>query len=67
MLGITIVRDGDLYTATAEASGNGGATSYSTDSPLSVSELINALRAHGWHQQDIGDAFYEADPGWLTR
>jgi hypothetical protein len=29
--------------------------------------LIDALAELGFHQQDIGDAFYEADPDWLDR
>jgi hypothetical protein len=32
-----------------------------------VTELIDRLVELGFHQQDIGDAFYDADPDWLTR
>jgi hypothetical protein len=66
-LGIKIVRVGDLYIGRAVAPGHAGATNYSVEAPITSHELVVALLAHGWHQQDIGDAFYEADPAWLTR
>ncbi len=34
--------------------------------PLPASAIIAELLARGAHQQDIGDAFYEADPDWLS-
>ncbi len=37
-----------------------------TSGPTSLGALIDALEL-GFHQQDIGDAFYEADPDWLQR
>jgi hypothetical protein len=66
-LGIKIVRVGDLCIGRAVAPGHAGATNYSVEAPITSHEMVVALLAHGWHQQDIGDAFYEADPAWLTR
>lgn len=40
---------------------------WSTPEPMTADELIDALRERGCHQTDIGDAFYNADPEWLTR
>jgi hypothetical protein len=40
---------------------------WSSNSPLTARELIEELRARGCHQQDVDDAFYAADPGWLER
>ncbi len=34
--------------------------------PLSRSELVKELSSRGVHTTDIGDAFYEADPDWLS-
>ena len=39
---------------------------WNTSKPLTVGELINELYAIGAHQTDIGDAFYAADPDWLS-
>ena len=46
---------------------HGDDASWVADQPMNVSDLVAKLRALGFHQQDIGDAFYEADPDWLTR
>jgi hypothetical protein len=42
-------------------------SAFKSGEPLAKATVIEVLRAHGWHQQDIGDAFYEADPDWLER
>jgi len=34
---------------------------------MSTDDLIRELLALGFHQIDIGDAFYEADPTWLSQ
>jgi hypothetical protein len=39
--------------------------SWANDAPLKADELIRELQLLGFHQQDIGDAFLEADPDWL--
>jgi len=38
---------------------------WATARPMSVNELVDALRTLGCHTTDIGDAFYEANPNWL--
>jgi hypothetical protein len=38
---------------------------WANDEPLKADQLIFALQSLGLHQQDIGDAFHEADPEWL--
>lgn len=40
---------------------------WSTPTPMSVDALIRELRSLGMHTTDISDAFYEADPDWLSR
>ncbi len=40
---------------------------WTTDRPMSQRKLIQRLQEIGFHQQDIGDAFYEADPEWQFR
>ncbi len=40
---------------------------WETLGPLPLRELIDALQDHGCHQQDIGDALFEADPDWPSR
>lgn len=40
---------------------------WATDRPMSVDALIQELLARGFHQTDIGDAFYDADPDWLNK
>jgi hypothetical protein len=45
---------------------HGSGTPWETVRPLPRDELIAALREQGCHQTDIGDAFYAADPEWLS-
>lgn len=33
---------------------------------LSRDEIVKELRSRGAHTTDISDAFYEADPDWLS-
>jgi hypothetical protein len=40
---------------------------WSTPGPMGRDELIEELLKRGEHQTDIGDAFYQADPNWLTK
>jgi len=40
---------------------------WATSTPMSTDDLIRELLALGFHQIDIGDAFYEADPSWLSQ
>ena len=39
--------------------------SWCNDQPMTADELIQELVSRGLHQQDIGDAFQQADPDWL--
>ena len=38
---------------------------WTTSKPMNTNELIRELLALGFHQIDIGDAFYAADRDWL--
>ena len=40
---------------------------WSTPAPMSADQLVEELLNRGAHQTDIGDAFYQADPGWLDK
>ena len=42
-------------------------TYWATSGSVTRDELIKKLQSFGWHQTDIGDAFYAADPDWLSR
>ncbi len=64
-MAITIKKEGGGYTAHVTPP-HGGGSEWSTTRPMLRDELIQALRDHGCHQTDIGDAFYEADPEWLA-
>jgi hypothetical protein len=39
----------------------------STSMPFMVDELISELLARGGHHTDIADAFYAANPNWLSK
>src|SRR5215213_1992271 len=45
---------------------DGRTTYWATPEPVIADELIGELQKLGWHQTDIGDAFYFADPEWLS-
>jgi len=40
---------------------------WSTPGPMTVDDLDRKLFELGCHPTDIGDAFYEADPDWITK
>jgi hypothetical protein len=40
---------------------------WSTPEPMGADQLIDELTRRGAHQTDIGDAFYAANPDWLTK
>ena len=61
---IVISRVGDLYAATVSPP-HGGGVPWTSSKPMTADSLIDALRQHGCHQTDIGDAFDFADPDWL--
>jgi hypothetical protein len=39
---------------------------WASASPLPMRALVDELRSRGAHQTDIGDAFYDADPDWIS-
>jgi hypothetical protein len=63
-MAILIRKFGDLYEAEVTPP-HGGEQAWKTVVPLSVDELIAALKERGCRQTDIGDAFYAVDPDWL--
>jgi hypothetical protein len=65
-MAIVISRVGDLYTAVISPP-HGAGVVWTSPEPMAKDSLIHALREHGCHQTDIGDAFYDADPEWLIR
>ncbi len=46
---------------------HGAGKPWSSPQPMSRDELVAALVRIGCHQNNIGDAFSDADPGWLDR
>ena len=68
MSGIKIQRIGELYSVVAVAGDRScRACAFSSNAQMTQREVIDSLSERGWHQQDIGDAFYEADPDWVDR
>jgi hypothetical protein len=63
---LKIQRHVNGYTAEVTPS-HGDDVAWTVTTPISQSALIDVLNELGFHQQDIGDAFYEADPDWLNR
>jgi hypothetical protein len=63
---ISIRRIGDGYVATVTPP-HGENTTWSAAEPMTRGDLIDQLRSLGCHTTDIGDAFYAAEPEWLTR
>jgi hypothetical protein len=45
----------------------GVAESWATTEPMSLDQIAEELLRRGAHQTDIGDAFYAADPDWLSQ
>jgi len=39
---------------------------WKAETPISKQEIIAELLALNAHQTDIGDAFYGADPNWIS-
>lgn len=64
LLRIQRVDNGYLATVTPS---HGDDVHWEVTSPVSEGVLIDTLVELGFHQQDIGDALYEADPDWLDR
>ena len=44
-----------------------GSMAWTTAEPMTRTELIAKLRELGCHTTDMSDAFYVADPEWLSR
>ena len=62
---ILIRRVGDLYEAEVIPP-QGDVGPCRSPKAMTSDALIDALLSLGCHQTAIGDAFYEADPGWLS-
>lgn len=63
---IRIERIGGLYMARVTPP-HGSGLFWRSERPVDARELVDQLLARGCHQTDIGDAFYEADPEWVSR
>lgn len=46
---------------------HGRGVEWTSDSPMTLDDLIKRLQSLGCHQTDIGDALTIADPEWLSR
>ena len=45
---------------------HGNGRHWTSEYPQPAEALVAELQSRGCHQTDIGDAFYEADPNWLS-
>jgi hypothetical protein len=52
---------------TAHATAPHVRSEWQTNEPLPAREIIRELQERGVHQTDIGDAFYQADPHWISK
>ncbi len=64
-MAIAIRRIGNLYEAEVSPP-HSRSGSWATPRPMTVDALVRELERRGCHQTDIGDAFYAADPNWLS-
>lgn len=64
-MALKITKNDDLYAAMVTPPHSH--ITWSTSAPLPLRELIQKLREHGCHQQDIGDALYEIDADWTSK
>ena len=65
-MAILIKRIGSGYLATATPPHVSGGI-WVTREPMPARAVTAELQRRGCHQQDIGDAFYDADPDWVSR
>ena len=66
--GITITPVGNhKYMAVVRGSSPYAPRSWTSEQPMGQRLLIDTLFQMGWHLQDVGDAFSEADPAWIER
>ena len=63
----TVLRDGAVRFSPGLLAKAHHGVLYVDEVNLLPDALVDALRQRGCHQTDIGDAFYFADPEWLTR
>jgi len=63
---ISITTSGDRYEAVVTPSQH-MPISWRSQEPMTASELLHKLLDLGHHQQDIVDAFAQADPTFLTK
>ena len=64
-MGIEVRIKGGGYVATVSPNPLGGAA-WESGKPMSGRALSDLLVELGCHQTDVGDAFYQADPSWLS-
>ena len=55
----------DLYFVSASPPDAG--VVWSPTEPLTGHQVTKGLLERGCHQQDVGDAMYEADPEWIEK
>jgi hypothetical protein len=66
LLGPIIIRRAAESAYVAEVTPpHGEGEQWSSPHPMSRDDVVAAPRQIGCQQTDIGDAFFEADPGWL--
>lgn len=66
LMAVTIEKvDGGYVARVTPPHGDG--QPWASDRPQSAEALASELLARGCHQTDIGDAFFDADPGWLSK
>jgi len=65
-MAIKIEKNDSGYTATVTPP-NAGGMYWKSPMPMDSCSLIQELMKLGCHQTDIGDAYFDADPGWMKQ
>lgn len=65
-MSVRVSIQGNGYVATVTPNPHGGTAPWESGAPMSGRSLAELLVKLGCHQTDVGDAFYEADPNWLS-
>ncbi len=67
---LSLAKPGELYSAEVfkfSPSLSWGKPEWATSKPMNTNDLIRELLALGFHQINMGDAFYAADRDWLQQ
>ena len=65
-MGLTVSMTGEMYTAEVTPT-PALSVAWVSPGPMNGADLIQKLLEIGYHQQDVVDAFAEADPNFISK